>query len=594
VLLATIPKVERRRVLQFFTLLPSVLGIIVTLIGIAELVAWNMGVGAPVDPRSNRLLMVPISAACFVLGGLGLWVAQKHSSRTFLWLSRLCAASTAAIALFVLFEYAMGWPANLDRLWMGTLGTAASSSESQRMAINTALGFVLFAQGLICLDGDITDNSLRSQFFATMTLIIAFVALVGHIFGVRDFYSFQVFSGMSLGTAITFTLIGVGLLFSQLGRGVPALIVNDGAAGFVARRLLPGAVFVPFAFTMLRFAGEENGWFSSQLGASLFAVADMVAFLLLIAWSARVLRDIDRKRGELFVLEREAHEASEKARAEAETAMTQAEAARAEAESANGAKSDFLAVMSHELRTPLAAIMGYQELLADGITGPITDAQGQQLGRIKASARHLLALIDEILTFTRLDAGRETVVPETFNLNDVLRDACEIAEPLADAKKIELKVEAASPDMIVESDPTKVKQILVNLLSNAVKFTETGNVTATASVSGQSFILRVSDTGIGIDSEHLHRIFDPFWQVEQKATRRATGTGLGLTVTKRLANLLGGDVDVKSEPGHGTTFTVTLPVESHQIVSHSPTVADFSSVDGIPSSRETPTQKTGT
>jgi signal transduction histidine kinase len=318
---------------------------------------------------------------------------------------------------------------------------------------------------------------------------------------------------------------------------------------------------------MLRFAGEDRLLFDVRLGGSLFAVADMVVFLLLIAWSARVLRDIDRKRVELFVLEREAHEASEKARAEAEIAMTQAQAARAEAESANGAKSDFLAVMSHELRTPLAAIMGYQELLADGITGPITEAQGQQLGRIKASARHLLSLIDEILTFTRLDAGRETVVPETIDLEDALKDACEIIEPLASAKKLELKVVSPGPGVKVESDPTKLRQILVNLLSNAVKFTDKGSVTAEAALIGKEFLMKVTDTGIGIQPENIHRIFDPFWQVEQKATRRATGTGLGLTVTKRLANLLGGDVDVTSTPGSGTTFTVRLPVKAPHIAS---------------------------
>jgi signal transduction histidine kinase len=328
---------------------------------------------------------------------------------------------------------------------------------------------------------------------------------------------------------------------------------------------LPGAIFLPFALTTLLVALEQRHILPNNLAASIFAVANMVAFLLLIAWSARVLRDIDRKRGELFVLEREAHEASERARSEAEVAMKQAEAARAEAESANGAKSDFLAVMSHELRTPLAAIMGYQELLADGITGPITDAQGQQLGRIKASARHLLSLIDEILTFTRLDAGRETVLPEQLDLDAALRDACEIVEPLAEAKKLEVKIVSPGPGFTIETDPTKVRQILVNLLSNAVKFTDKGSVTAEASMRGSGAVLKVIDTGIGIQPEYLHKIFDPFWQVEQKATRRATGTGLGLTVTKRLANLLGGDVDVTSIPGEGTTFTVTLPAKAPHI-----------------------------
>lgn len=563
-LLAVTPKSEQRRLLRFFTLLPGVLGITVSVIGFAELVAWGLGIVGPSEPASRSLSMLPIGAVTFMIAGASLAIAQRLDSPASKWISRGLAVIVAIISLFALLAYALEWDPNFDQLWINAFGGSYPFQGWQRLPINTALAFTLFAQGIVFLDGDRQAEGLRSQLFATLVLIIAFIALVAHIFSVTDF---QLLSGMALSPAITFTLLGVGLLFSQIRRGVPALIVDDGAAGFVARRLLPGAVLVPFILTFLRFAGEERLLFGSKLGASIFAVADMVVFLLLIAWSARVLRDTDRKRGELLVLEREAHEASERARAEAEVAMTQAEAARAEAESANGAKSDFLAVMSHELRTPLAAIMGYQELLADGITGPITDAQAQQLGRIKASARHLLSLIDEILTFTRLDAGRETVTPETMDLDAALRDACEIVEPLATAKKLELKTVSPGPGSKVESDPTKVRQILVNLLSNAVKFTDSGTVTAEAVMLGKEFLLKVSDTGIGIQAENINRIFDPFWQVEQKATRRAPGTGLGLTVTKRLANLLGGDVDVMSEPGEGTTFTVRLPVKAPHIAS---------------------------
>ena len=564
-LLAVPPKSDQRRLLRFFMLLPGVLGIAVAVIGLAELLGWFFGIGQPTEAESAGISMMPVAAVSFIIAGAALTIAQRRDSSSAKWVSRGLAVIVAAIALFALFEYALSFAPDLAGLWKQYFGGEYPFGDWERMAINTALAFTLFAQGLVFLDGDRQDDGLRSQLFATLALIIAFIALVGHIFSVREFYRFQLLSGMALSSAITFTLLGLGLLFSQLRRGVPALVVDDGAAGFVARRLLPGAVLVPFILTTLRFEGEERSIFGSRLGASIFAVADMVAFLLLIAWSARVLRDIDRKRGELLVLEREAHEASERARAEAEIAMTQAEAARAEAESANGAKSDFLAVMSHELRTPLAAIMGYQELLADGITGPITEAQAQQLGRIKASARHLLSLIDEILTFTRLDAGRETVTPETMDLDVVLKDACEIVEPLATAKQLDLRIVSPGPGSKVESDPTKVRQILVNLLSNAVKFTDTGTVSAEAILVGKEFLLKVSDTGIGIQPDNLHRIFDPFWQVEQKATRRATGTGLGLTVTKRLANLLGGDVDVMSNVGEGTTFTVRLPVKAPHI-----------------------------
>jgi signal transduction histidine kinase len=560
VLLAVTPKVEQRRLLRFFTLLPSVVGFAVAGIGLVEVAIAVIGF-EPQAWFADRFLMMPSTAACFIIAGLALAAAQVQSSRAAIWISRILATALAIISLFVLLEYSLGWDPGLDRIWFTALEGQSPFAGWQRMAINSALAFALFAQGLIFLEGDRRDRGLRSQLFATLMLIVSFIALVGHIFGVHDFYQFQVLSGMAVSAAVVFTVLGIGLLFSHLKRGVPALVVDDGAAGFVARRLIPGAVLVPFVLTLLRFAGEERSLFGGRMGASLFAVADMCVFLLLIAWSARVLRDIDRKRGELFVLEREAHEASERARVEAEIAMTQAEAARAEAESANGAKSDFLAVMSHELRTPLAAIMGYQELLADGITGPVTEAQSQQLGRIKASARHLLSLIDEILTFTRLDAGRETVMPETIDLDDALKDAMEIVEPLATAKNLSLRIVSPGPGSIVESDVTKVRQILVNLLSNAVKFTDKGIVTVEANMLGKDFLLRVSDTGIGIQPENIHRIFDPFWQVEQKATRRATGTGLGLTVTKRLANLLGGDVDVTSTPGEGTTFTVRLPVK---------------------------------
>lgn len=561
-LLAVTPKVEQRRTLRFFTLLPGVLGIVVALIGVVSLGLNFAGIEqTTTKTAADRTLMMPITAVGFIIAGLALAAAQKKNSRLWTWVSRILATIIGGMALFALLEYALEWEPHIDRLWFNFLPGTSPFEGWERMAINSALAFALFAQGLTFLDGDRRDDGLRSQLFATLTLIIAFIALVGHIFGVHDFYQFRLLSGMAFASAVTFTFLGGGLLFSQLRRGVPALVVDDGAAGFVARRLIPGAVFVPFVLTMLRFSGEEHSLFGSRLGASLYAVADMVVFLLLIAWSARVLRDIDRKRGELLVLERDAHEASERARVEAEIAMTQAEAARAEAESANGAKSDFLAVMSHELRTPLAAIMGYQELLADGITGPVTEAQAQQLGRIKVSARHLLSLIDEILTFTRLDAGRETVIPEPIDLEEALKDAGEIVEPLATAKKLELKIVSPGTGSIVESDSTKIRQILVNLMSNAVKFTDTGTVTAEANLLGREFLLKVSDTGIGIQQENIHRIFDPFWQVEQKATRRATGTGLGLTVTKRLANLLGGDVDVTSTPGQGTTFTVRLPVK---------------------------------
>jgi len=229
-----------------------------------------------------------------------------------------------------------------------------------------------------------------------------------------------------------------------------------------------------------------------------------------------------------------------------------------EAEEANRAKAVFLATMSHELRTPLNAIIGYSDLLEAEIAGPLTSGQQAQLKRIDMGARHLLQIIEEILTFSRIEAGREGVQIETLDLAELVRETAALLEPLAAAKGLHLSYHAPAR-LEAESDPGKVRQILLNLLSNAVKFTDEGEVRMEAWREEDEIVLRVSDTGLGIAPEHLHRIFEPFSQIEQAPSRRAGGTGLGLSVTQQLARLLGGDISVESTPGAGSRFVVRLP-----------------------------------
>ena len=565
---------ERRPFAVFFEQLPRILGAATVVIGVMMLAGWWLQIpgvsGAAAIPS-----MTPLTAATFVLAGMSLFLSYPgYQSRWHRALSPALAVLVIAVCLITVAEFLLGLNFGLDRL-LAPGAVLQSSRDPARMAINTAVAFLFVGLGLVLLPRDRRTNGLRSQIAAFEVLIVALIALVGYAFGVRDFYSMQPFLGMALISAITFVILGLGLLFSQLHRGLPGLVADGGAAGLVARRLLPGTVLLPFIFGMVRMAGEKRGFFGGEVATSLFTVADIVTFILLVAWSARVVRVTDRKRAELFVREREVRVSSERARSDAEVAKAEAEAARAEAESANGAKSDFLAVMSHELRTPLSAIMGYQELLADGISGPITEQQSQQLGRIKASARHLLSLIDEILTFTRIDAGREKVDLERASLSTLLEPAAELVEPLARAKGLHIEVMLPPNEVAVETDPVKVRQMIVNLLSNAVKFTDNGRVILSGDQKGDQLVISVEDTGIGISPEHFERIFEPFWQVEQKATRRAGGTGLGLTVTRRLALLLGGDVTVKSDPGGGTTFTICLPVrpsESSPMIARAATI----------------------
>jgi signal transduction histidine kinase len=554
---------ERHPYLKFFEYLPRISAAVVIILGAAVLAGWALG--TPVlRGIGDTSPMMPSTALCFVLSGLALLLQTRNAQRWAIRTSSVLCVIVLLVAAVTALEHVLDRNLGLDLLLFHDQVLAASRGLPGRMAINTAAAFVFVAIGILLLPRDRRVNGISSQVAAFGAVVIAFIALIGYAFGVRDFYSMQPFLGMALLSAAAFLILGLGLMFSQLTRGLPGLVADTGAAGVVARRLLPGTILLPLLFGMIRLAGEEAGFFSSELATSLFAVADIVTFLLLVAWSARVLRLTDRKRAELFVREREARMNSERARSDAEAAKAEAEAARAEAESANGAKSDFLAVMSHELRTPLSAIMGYQELLADAITGPINEQQAQQLARIKSSARHLLSLIDEILTFTRIDAGREEVSIERASLATLLEPAAEIVEPLARARGLHIEVMLPPNPVIVETDAVKVRQMIVNLLSNAVKFTDRGRIILSGEQRGDQLVITVEDMGIGISSDHFERIFEPFWQVEQTATRRAGGTGLGLTVTRRLALLLGGDVTVKSTTGEGATFTICLPVRASE------------------------------
>ena len=225
---------------------------------------------------------------------------------------------------------------------------------------------------------------------------------------------------------------------------------------------------------------------------------------------------------------------------------------------ASEAKSAFLASMSHELRTPLNAIIGYQSLLQEGLSGPLTEAQSGQLSRIRASADHLLALIDEVLTFSRVDVGKELVQREQFHLSPIVGEAVGMIAPIAESRG--LKIRDESTDAQLFTDSFKVRQILLNLLSNAVKFSDRGDITIRSKLDHDTVEISVIDTGIGIAEQNLERVFDPFWQVEQKSTRRAGGTGLGLSVSRSLARLLGGDIVVESRLGKGSTFTAIIPL----------------------------------
>jgi len=231
-----------------------------------------------------------------------------------------------------------------------------------------------------------------------------------------------------------------------------------------------------------------------------------------------------------------------------------------EAQSATYAKGMFLATISHELRTPLTALAGYGELLADEILGPLTPHQLDMVDRMRSVTHQLAAMVDELLTFSALEAGRETVRPSDVSLVEIIDAAVATVEPLARQKDLELGVAIPEPPPMLHTDGEKLRQILVNLLGNAIKFTDRGRVEVEAARRNGELRVDVRDTGVGIDDADRPRLFHPFTQLDSGLTRRHGGTGLGLYNSSRLAQLLGGRIDVESTPGSGSTFSLVIPV----------------------------------
>jgi signal transduction histidine kinase len=274
---------------------------------------------------------------------------------------------------------------------------------------------------------------------------------------------------------------------------------------------------------------------------------------LAIRFSASHFFDAD-EREFLVALARQCGQALERARL-----LSAERTARREAEDANRAKMEFLATMSHELRTPLNAIGGYAELLEMGIRGPVNDGQRHDLQRIQHSQQQLLSLINDVLNFAKLEAGKVEVHPKPVDVRETVKAIEPLLAPQLAAKRLSFNSRAPESPMIALADDDKLRQVLLNLLSNAVKFTpEGGEIALLAEHDVQYVRIVVRDTGIGIADQYLDRIFDPFVQLERRLTNVVSGTGLGLAISRDLARAMGGDIIVASEPGRGSTFTVML------------------------------------
>jgi len=282
-----------------------------------------------------------------------------------------------------------------------------------------------------------------------------------------------------------------------------------------------------------------------------------------VAWTNRIERDAEGRVVEIFSIGADI------------TVRKQAEAEREKrhrAEAADRVKSAFLATMSHELRTPLNSIIGFTGIMLQGLAGPLNAEQNKQLDMVRSSARHLLALVNDVLDISKIEAGQLEIEQAAFDPRRSILKVVELIRPQIAAKQLELNVEIAAVPGEAIGDERRFEQILLNLLSNAIKFTERGWITLTGETvlnfrpggaeNDQAAVrLKVADTGIGIKAEDLADLFQPFRQLDSGLSRNHEGTGLGLAICRRLVDLMSGEISVESEPGRGSAFIVTLPLQ---------------------------------
>ena len=309
-----------------------------------------------------------------------------------------------------------------------------------------------------------------------------------------------------------------------------------------------------------------NPWVTVPFGTG------MVSMLVVGAFAgvqySRKRREADGLRKQILEQDLESRRALEaKALALAESnhqldlALEAAEVARAHADSANQSKSQFLANMSHELRTPLNAIIGYSEMLQEEAEDLGVPEINPDLHKINRAGKHLLGLINDILDLSKIEAGKMTVYLENFDVRTVVDEVAAMVEPLVKKNGNRLTLEVTPGVGEMRADVTKVRQTLFNLLSNACKFTDQGMITVKVSRVGSNVVFDVIDNGIGMTPSQLGRLFQAFSQADASTTKKYGGTGLGLALSRKFCQIMGGDMTVTSESGKGSTFTATIPAE---------------------------------
>jgi PAS domain S-box-containing protein len=630
---------------------------LVIAIGLLVLIGWANDIELLKRIHPTFTAMNPLSAVCLIIGGISILLARYRWQR---------AASSAGVFILIIAgikaaDIAWGGLPVDQLLFARSLG--GGSGLPNAMAPNTAFAFLLLALSLLSATSKRRILGLISQGLSTAVLAISIFALIGYAFGINHLNSVGPFIPMALHTSLGLALLSTGLMSLTPHCGLMVVLRDTGAAGSMARTVLPLAIFVPVVVGGMRLWGQNSGYYGTEVGVALQVIANVLvtsilltssiialhrsdrirlrreqdiarseasyrlaeevaqvghwrmdAFSRQLSWSDEVFRlagisidcgvpsvgnilDVYHPEDRSFVRQsvrdalREGRDWEYRVRLNRPDGevrlvtsrgvcerdedgkltglfgvfadVTDLEHARCKAEEASAAKAAFLANMSHEIRTPLNGVMGFAELL---LASELAVEQKRHATLIFDSAQSLLKLLNDILDVSKTDAGQLEIAQEPFDLSHQLRQCVQLMDGMAQTKGLTLTlvIDPQLPKDIV-GDGIRLRQIVLNLLGNAIKFTAAGSVIIEAisevSDTGVPLVqINVTDTGVGIPEARQASVFEEFVQADVSTARRFGGSGLGLSISRRLVALMGGEIRLASREGEGTQVTLCIPL----------------------------------
>ena len=524
------------------TALPKVAAAMTVGLGIAVLLGWVFRIEPLKSVFHGLETMKPVTALTFILSGVALYLSDQKfwgSGRTRTILSLLIVTN----GVVTLTKFTLGADFYIGDFLIAHGWTAGATNP---MSIVSALEFALFGAAML-----LPHRSRRSdQAFVALTFVGMFLSLLvfaGYLYNLPILYQPISASSISLHTAIAFFVLNIGAAMTRPNVGWVTLLDPNSVTGTFAPWLLPALVIMPLGMGWVLDQAIRSSNIAPEAGVNLFALSGVLV-LMLVAWRTG---SIANRLGRHLELR--------------EQLASRLQEARVAADEAAAAKSDFLANMTHELRTPLNSIIGFAGLLKKSRSLKAADRRYVEI--IDGASQSLLALVNDILDFSGLEAGGVTLHPSPFSLLKLVESVAASFSLIAQEKELTLKIERGNAVGAAHfGDEMRIRQVLVNLVNNAVKFTSKGGVTIALSAeehsdSVQHLRIEVRDTGIGIAREKLKPLFGRFAQADSSIHHRFGGTGLGLAISKRLIELMGGTIGVESVEGKGTTLwlTLTLP-----------------------------------